>query len=51
MKELYTSPEVELLRLAAEERLAADIEFDEMVGNTGGGVSADPDIDIDVPLN
>ena len=51
MKELYTAPELELLCLTAEERLAAELDFDDLMASGNGGVSANPDIDIDVPLN
>lgn len=50
MKELYTAPELELLCLAPQERLAAELDFDSLLAGTGGGVSADPEIDIDVPI-
>ena len=45
MKELYTAPNAELLRLAAEERLAADIELD--ITNKGVQISQ-TDIDVDI---
>lgn len=52
MKEKYISPELELLCLAPIENLANDTsEFDSLLGSQGGGVSADPNVDIDIPLN
>lgn len=54
MKELYIAPELELLCLAAEERLATEVsglDFDSLMVNVNPGVSADANIDIDVPLN
>lgn len=54
MKEFYISPELNLLCLTPEEKLMSsdsDIEFDDMLQGSGGGVSANPDIDIDIPLN
>lgn len=51
MKELYTSPELEMFALIAEEKLASyELEFNDMLASSGGGVSADPDVDIDVPI-
>lgn len=51
MKEIYNAPKCELFALAADAYLAdQDVEFDDMLQGSGGGVSADPDIDIDVPL-
>ena len=53
MKELYTSPELEMFALIAEEKLAAyDVEFNDMLASSssGGGVSEDPNVDIDVPI-
>ena len=53
MKELYIAPELELLCLVAEEKLATnnELDFDDLLGTKGEGVSVDPDLDIDVPLN
>ena len=52
MKEFYISPELNLLCLTPEEKLMNDsVEFDDMLQGSGGGVSANPDIDIDIPLN
>jgi len=50
MKELYTEPAVSFTLLAARERLAAEPDFDNMMGSADKGVSADPDLDIDIPL-
>lgn len=51
MKELYISPELNLLCLAPEEKLMnSDVEFDDLLQGSGGGVSANPEIDIDIPL-
>lgn len=50
MKELYESPELEMLCLTADERLASVVDFDSLVSDFGNGVSANPDIDIDIPL-
>lgn len=51
MKELYISPELNLLCLAPEEKLMSnEVEFDDMLQGGGGGVSANPEIDIDIPL-
>lgn len=36
MKELYISPEVELIGFVAEERLAANIDFGDMDGDNYG---------------
>jgi len=52
MKLEYLAPELTLVLLAAREKVAnSDIEFDDMLQGSGGGVSANPDIDIDIPLN
>ena len=55
MKELYVSPELELICLTAEERLANDAEasfdFDTLLGEGKNGNAVNPsDSDIDVPL-
>lgn len=55
MKELYIAPELELLCFAAEERLASgddgfDVEFSGLLQDAGG-VSANPNIDIDIPIS
>jgi hypothetical protein len=52
MKELYIAPELELLCLAAEERLATDlgVDFDGLMANSGEGVSVDNNIDVEVLL-
>lgn len=55
MKELYISPELELICLAAEERLAneadAEFDFDTLLGEGKDGNAVTPsDSDIDVPL-
>ena len=50
MKELYTAPELELLCLTAEERLAAELDFDDLMGSAGEGVSVDINTDVEVPL-
>ena len=50
MKELYTEPTVSFTLLVAGERLAAGVDFDDMMGSADKGVSADPDLDIDIPL-
>lgn len=52
MKEQYISPQLSLLSFASKEDLASsdfDIDFDKLLGG-GSGVSADPNIDIDVPV-
>lgn len=53
MKEMYTSPELELLCLAPAERLASseEIDFDKLLGEQGTGVSTDPNTDIDLELD
>ena len=52
MKLEYLTPELNLLLLTSQEKLAnSDVEFDDMLQGSGGGVSANPDIDIDIPLN
>lgn len=53
MKETYISPVLTLLCLAPRERLASnsDLNFDDLLQSSGSGVSADPDFDIDIPLN
>ena len=49
MKEKYISPELELLCLAPVENLAnSEFDFDSLVGGQNGGVSADPNVDIDI---
>ena len=51
MKEKYISPELELLCLAPVENLANDdVDFDGLLGSQNGGVSADPNVDIDIPI-
>ena len=54
MKELYISPELELLCLTANERLANDeesIDFDTMLQDGKDSTAVKPsDSDIDVPL-
>lgn len=50
MKELYIAPELKLLCLAAEERIAAEVEFEDVLGAGGGGPSVIPDEDIEVDL-
>ena len=55
MKELYISPELELICLTAEERLASDadaeFDFDTLMGEGKNGNAVDPSKnDIDVPL-
>lgn len=50
MKELYTAPMVSVTLLAARERLAAGVDADELLGDADKGVSADPNLDIDIPL-
>ena len=51
MKLEYLTPELNLLLLTSQEKLAnSDVEFDDMLQG-GSGVSANPDIDIDIPLN
>lgn len=49
MKELYIAPELEIMGFLAEEELAAELTMEETLAK-GAGVSADPDIDIDLPL-
>lgn len=53
MKELYVSPELELLCLTAEERLANNqIDYDDLMGGVNNGDAVTPsDNDIDVPLD
>jgi len=52
MKETYISPWAQLLCLSADSYLANDeVEFDDMLSGSGGGVSANPDLDIDIPLS
>lgn len=53
MKETYISPVLTLLCLAPREQLASssEVDFDSMLGGGGTGVSADPEFDIDIPLN
>lgn len=54
MKELYISPELNLLCLAPQEKLMSDtVEFDTLLGTyqPGAAVSENADIDIDIPLN
>ena len=55
MKEMYKSPELEVLCLASAERLANNesIDFDQLNGGTGGngGSSTVGDVIIDIPLN
>lgn len=52
MKETYVSPVLAFLCLTPEEKLMnSDVEFDDMLQGSGGGVSANPEIDIDIPLN
>lgn len=52
MKELYIAPELELLCLAPDEKIASSRDFDSYLGgeDSGGvsGVIIDPDFDIDV---
>ena len=55
MKELYISPELELICLSAKERLAneadAEFDFDTLLGEGKDGNAVKPsDSDIDVPL-
>ena len=52
MKEIYKSPELELLCLAPAERLAnnSEIDFDTLTGGTGGGSYTQGDTEIDIPL-
>lgn len=53
MKETYISPVLTMLCLASREQLANsnEVDFDSMLGGGGGGVSADPKVDIDIPLD
>lgn len=51
MKELYTEPTVSFTLLAARERLAAELDFDDLMGSAGEGVSVDPNLDVEVPLH
>lgn len=51
MKEMYNAPKCELFALAADAYLADQtVDFDGMLQGSGGGVSEDPNVDIDVPL-
>ena len=55
MKELYISPELELILLTAKERLANEVEdefdFDTLLGEKKNSNAVNPsDSDIDVPL-
>ena len=52
MKEQYVSPEVKLFGFAPIETLASDfsIDADDVFGDTSSGVSANPDLDLDVPV-
>ena len=53
MKELYTTPELELIGLAADENLASNstIDYDSLLNNPATGDAVKPsDNDIDVPL-
>lgn len=51
MKKLYVSPKAELLCMVSSEKLtAAEFDFDELLGNSGG-VIGDSKIDIDIPVN
>ena len=53
MKEMYKSPELELLCLASAERLANNeqLDYDQLTGGLGGkGSSTIGDIVIDIPL-
>ena len=51
MKEKYISPELELLCLAPVENLAnSEVDYDGLLGAQEGGVSANPNVDIDIPL-
>ena len=49
MKELYIAPELEIMGFMAEEELAAELTMEEILAK-GSGVSADPNVDIDLPL-
>lgn len=50
MKELYIAPELEIMGFMAEEKLAAqNVDMDELIA-AGQGVSADANVDIDLPL-
>ena len=52
MKEIYNAPECRLFALSAEAYLAnSEIEMDELMQNGNGGVSENPEVDIDIPLN
>lgn len=52
MKETYISPWLQLLCLTADAYVANnEVEFDDMLSGGGGGVSADPNVDIDIPLS
>ena len=54
MKELYTTPELELLCLTAEEQLAnSGVDFDKLLGELGGSDDAVKESvsDIEIPLN
>lgn len=57
MKELYISPELNLLCLAPEEKLmnsqgTENVNFDDIIGGAANPVSTTTgDIDIDIPLN
>lgn len=51
MEKNYEAPALELIQLAPAEQVTAELDFDALMGSAGKGVSADPDIDIDVPLS
>ena len=50
MKELYTSPELELISLVSAERIASAVDFDEQKPSNVGGSYTQGDTEIDIPL-
>lgn len=52
MKELYTSPELELLCLKADARLAGGVDFDDLMGDEDwlGGGTQESGLDLDVGI-
>lgn len=50
MKEMYTSPELELLNLVSAERIASAADFDNQKPSNVGGSFTQGDTEIDIPL-
>ena len=50
MKELYTSPELELMSLVSAERIASAADFDNQKPSNVGGSYTQGDTEIDIPL-